>query len=274
MVKTKIEPPARRVCNKCKIDKSIEQYGNSSRHKDGKRRVCLECERAQSRAHYHANKEKRLATLHKWREENREYHNAYIRNRRVNDPDFVFMGDSLTDASGKVIKRSRKFKPIDKEEVNRKARERLPRYRSHMREYTRTKRKTDPKFRLIENMRSRMRTIMKRVKTNKCDGSKALIGCSESELKVWIERHWEPGMSWDNYGIGLDTWSIDHHFPCASFDLFQESEQRKCFHYTNLYPMWHVQNCSKQDMIPSSPKTPEQEAFLKSHEQTPIHQTV
>jgi hypothetical protein len=48
-------------------------------------------------------------------------------------------------------------------------------------------------------------------------------------------------MSWSNYG----KWHVDHIKSCASFDLSKEDEQRKCFHYTNLQPLWAEENLSK-----------------------------
>lgn len=41
----------------------------------------------------------------------------------------------------------------------------------------------------------------------------------------------------------------DHINPCASFDLSNPSEQRKCFHYTNLRPLWAKENMSKKEII-------------------------
>jgi hypothetical protein len=37
----------------------------------------------------------------------------------------------------------------------------------------------------------------------------------------------------------------DHIRPCASFDLSKASEQRKCFHYANLQPLWAKENLEK-----------------------------
>ena len=40
-------------------------------------------------------------------------------------------------------------------------------------------------------------------------------------------------------------WHIDHKIPCASFDLRKVSEQKKCFNYKNLQPMWAIDNLRK-----------------------------
>ena len=52
-------------------------------------------------------------------------------------------------------------------------------------------------------------------------------------------------MTWDNYG----KWHIDHIKPCASFDMSIEKEQKKCFNYLNLQPLWAAQNFSKGTKI-------------------------
>jgi len=33
--------------------------------------------------------------------------------------------------------------------------------------------------------------------------------------------------------------------PCASFDLADPEEQKKCFHWTNLQPLWALDNIRK-----------------------------
>ena len=58
-------------------------------------------------------------------------------------------------------------------------------------------------------------------------------------------------MTWDNYGIGKHKWCIDHIKPCALFDLLLPKEQKKCFHYSNLQPMWASENSSKIDKLPN-----------------------
>jgi hypothetical protein len=48
-------------------------------------------------------------------------------------------------------------------------------------------------------------------------------------------------MSWSNYG----AWHIDHIKACAKFDLTIDSQQRECFNYTNLQPLWAKENIAK-----------------------------
>ena len=99
--------------------------------------------------------------------------------------------------------------------------------------------------RLSNSLRSRIRNTI----LNKNESSSNLTGCSIDFLIGWLEAKFVDDMSWDNYGsIDHDTtrgWHIDHIKPCSSFDLSSEEEQRKCFHYTNLQPLWGMDNMIK-----------------------------
>lgn len=70
-----------------------------------------------------------------------------------------------------------------------------------------------------------------------------LIGCSIEQLLEHLESQFQDGMTWDNYG----EWHIDHIKPCAMFDFTKEEDQRECFHYTNLQPLWAEDNLRKSD---------------------------
>jgi hypothetical protein len=100
-------------------------------------------------------------------------------------------------------------------------------------------------FRIRKNIRDRMRLAM-------CGSSKSkhtieLLGCSVEELKKHLEKQFTEGMNWDNYG--KKGWHIDHILPCASFDLTDPEQQKRCFHYTNLQPLWAEDNYKKRDKI-------------------------
>jgi len=65
-------------------------------------------------------------------------------------------------------------------------------------------------------------------------------------LEAWLEIQFQSGMTWDNWGkTGWDGWEIDHIRPCASFDLSDLEQQKQCFHWTNLQPLWSAENRSK-----------------------------
>jgi hypothetical protein len=64
-----------------------------------------------------------------------------------------------------------------------------------------------------------------------------------SDLFKHLESKFTEGMSWSNYGY--KGWHVDHIKPCASFDLSDPEEQKKCFHYTNLQPLWWYDNFKK-----------------------------
>jgi hypothetical protein len=71
-----------------------------------------------------------------------------------------------------------------------------------------------------------------------------LLGCSIEFLKKHLETQFTEGMSWDNYTYY--GWHIDHIKPCKLFDLSKPEEQQKCFHYSNLQPMWWHDNLIKK----------------------------
>lgn len=72
---------------------------------------------------------------------------------------------------------------------------------------------------------------------------KKITGLSEEEFKKYMEKQFQDGMSWDNYG----EWHIDHIVPCASFDLNKSHHVEECFYYTNLQPLWAEDNRRKSN---------------------------
>jgi hypothetical protein len=71
----------------------------------------------------------------------------------------------------------------------------------------------------------------------------ALIGCPKAELRAHFERMFRSGMSWENYGA--EGWEIDHIKPISAFDLTDPAQQAACFHFSNLQPLWSVENKRK-----------------------------
>jgi Prasinovirus endonuclease VII len=100
----------------------------------------------------------------------------------------------------------------------------------------------DPMFRIKKIMKSRIRLAIKN--NQKAGNTLELLGCTIKDFKEWLEYQFTPYMNWANQG---SYWHMDHIKPCASFDLTKEEEQYKCFHWTNIQPMYGPDNMTKSD---------------------------
>jgi len=102
-----------------------------------------------------------------------------------------------------------------------------------------------PEFKIKTLMRARLNFLVKKNKLHKRITVIKLLGVPIETVKEHIEKQFKPGMSWENHGGDVNGWQIDHIRPCCSFDLTKFEDQKKCFHYTNLQPLWAKENFSK-----------------------------
>lgn len=115
---------------------------------------------------------------------------------------------------------------------------------------SKVRRQTDIEYQLQGRIRHRVREALKnevrgRVRRKRGRPIEDIISCSLKDLKRHIEKRFTKGMSWKVFMSGNGYIHLDHIKPIASFDLTKESEQKKCFHYTNLQPLWAKDNLSK-----------------------------
>ena len=111
--------------------------------------------------------------------------------------------------------------------------------------YEKERCKKDPNFKILRNLRSRLRSALK---GNFKKGSAVTdLGCSIEFLIKHLESKFKDGMSWENYGF--KGWHIDHIRPLSSFDLTQREELKKACHYSNLQPLWAIDNLKKNDKL-------------------------
>ena len=102
----------------------------------------------------------------------------------------------------------------------------------------------NPHFRIESSIRRRIGKLLRG--TLKPDHSVALLGCSFQEFMNFIAAQFKTSMSMENYGR---KWHIDHIMPCSAFDMSDENQIRRCFHFTNLRPMWAKANLRKGSII-------------------------
>jgi hypothetical protein len=104
------------------------------------------------------------------------------------------------------------------------------------------KRRQNPKARLIDALRARVSDFIKGKKSKKTID---YIGCTLDQLKAHLESQFLPGMSWTNFGRGKGKWQVDHIEALANVDFSDEDQVRKALHWSNLRPLWFLDNIRK-----------------------------
>jgi len=94
-------------------------------------------------------------------------------------------------------------------------------------------------YAMKSRVRHRTREAFKRAKLTKPYKTNKLLGCNYETLCTYIEALFTEGMTWENRG----KWHIDHIIPLAS--ATNEEELIKLCHYTNLQPLWAIDNLRK-----------------------------
>jgi hypothetical protein len=100
---------------------------------------------------------------------------------------------------------------------------------------------TCPAFAASRKIRNLVNKAVKRGTGQKTSRSEVYLGCTVLEAKAHIEAQFAPGMTWMNGG----EWHIDHIKPIAAFDIADPDRDFKANHYTNLQPLWAVDNMRK-----------------------------
>lgn len=103
-----------------------------------------------------------------------------------------------------------------------------------------------PQYKLMKSIRRRMYNFFKNNTFNK-KSNNDLIGCSQLELKEYIQSKFIDDMTWNNYGYY--GWHLDHKIPLSSAKTVDELYS--LCHYTNFQPLWWQDNLSKGNKIPN-----------------------
>jgi hypothetical protein len=204
-----------KICSKCRVEFDLNNFNKDISRKDGLSYICKKCAIDKKNKYVDNNKDKVLLSYKKYREENKT----------------------------KILENKKKYyyNNLEKTKIYRK------KYNKENRDYynkwEKNKAETDILFRLSRNMRSRLRSFLKSEKIVKKTKTMDIVGCESHFLKEYLEQKFQQGMSWDNYGV----WHIDHIIPLSSAK--SEEEIYKLCHYTNLQPLWGIDNIKKSNKI-------------------------
>lgn len=105
---------------------------------------------------------------------------------------------------------------------------------------------TDINYKLAHYIRKRLRAAVKH--KQKVGSTIKDLGCSIEELKLHIEKQFQPYMDWENWKL-VEGWHIDHIIPLSHFDLTNREQFLKACHYTNLQPLWAEDNLKKSNKL-------------------------
>jgi hypothetical protein len=204
-------------CNKCLEIKELCNFPKNKRQNDGFHYVCKSCRKKYNQI----NQE----NIKGYREKTKETTNLQIQNWRLNNQERV--------------------KELWQKNNSKKTKEEIKLNNKNQKEYKKNWNKNYYKnninYKISQILRIRLLDALKN-KKNKIDSSIKLLGCSIEEFKFHIESSFKPEMSWENHG---EIWEIDHIKPCASFDLTCEDQQKECFHYTNMQPLFKTSDIAK-----------------------------
>ncbi|HEC39341.1 hypothetical protein LCGC14_1312330 [marine sediment metagenome] len=101
--------------------------------------------------------------------------------------------------------------------------------------------KSTPLRKLRCQLSDRIRKHLRAKGLKKDTELKKILGCSVLELMKYLESQFEAGMSWEKHKV--DGWHIDHKIPLCSAKT--KREIYKLWHYTNLQPLWAIDNLKK-----------------------------
>lgn len=107
---------------------------------------------------------------------------------------------------------------------------------------------SDIDMKIKANLGNRIRAVLKMINEPKTKFTTELVGCTIKQLRCHLASLFTEGMNWKNHT--LHGWHIDHIMPCSLFDLSDPIQQKKCFHWSNLQPLWGPDNIRKSDKHP------------------------
>lgn len=203
----------KKMCTKCKETKNVEFFSKQKCKPSGYRSHCKTCVRLYQtnnksvkeykKEYYNKNKDEILKkqkerTL-KTKNKRRE---RYLKNQEI------------------LKEKSRNYKKANRDKVNKYRKNYIPTIHC----------------KVANLLRGRINKLLKLNNIKKSIKTIELIGCSYEFFNNYIESKFTKGMSWENRG--KTGWHLDHIVPCCSFDLLDLEQQKICFHYTNIQPLW------------------------------------
>lgn len=213
-------------CHMCFLEKEDNEFNK------GRCNQCKLCEIKWKKEWYQKNKQKLAKKAKKYRKQN-------LQAIKEKKKQYYIKNKTHIDVKNKLHREK------NREHLNKKSNEYYYKNKKIIHQKQKEYLRNNIQAKTKHNLRTRINLVLKgKIKSG---STMNLLGCDIQFFLQYIESKFLPGMTWKNHT--KKGWHIDHIIPCSSFDLTDPEQQKKCFHYTNLQPLWAEDNLRKSDKI-------------------------
>ena len=246
-----------KVCSKCGIEKEFSEFYKNKKSINSYSASCKYCikisyknNKEKISNYYNDNKQQILNKVKLYQKNNREKIAKTKKIYRKNNPEYQkeYSRQYYENNRIKILKNQKSYIRLNKEYQKEYQKEYRKDNKSKNRKYyekSYAKIKATPLLKLKKNLRGRITDAFKVSFWTKNNTTKKMLGCNFETAHKHLERQFTKCMSWENHG----EWHIDHIIPLASAQT--EEELIKLCHYTNLQPLWAIDNLMKGATMPS-----------------------
>ena len=234
----------KKVCTMCQEEKVLEDFTfDKGNKKDGRRASCTECCRKKNAEYIKANPDKKLKSDKKSYEKLKEKKLAQKKEYYLKKKEEILLKRKEYHLNNKdlIVERQKKYRDANLEKL---------RYKNKMYHRINAKKLTEKKQERIDStplrqFKERIRCLVKnsfyRLKHNKHRHTSQILGANWDIIKEHFVSQFKDGMTWEAFIAG--EIHVDHIQPLASAKT--EEELIALCHYTNLQPLWCLDNLSK-----------------------------
>jgi len=108
----------------------------------------------------------------------------------------------------------------------------------HLRKHEQREYEQQPHVAAARFIRGEVHRVLSKIGTKKEKHSVEYVDYTPMELKEHIESLFQPGMSWDNHGMGTGKWQIDHKKEVAQYIKEGVTDINTINRLDNLQPLW------------------------------------
>ena len=211
-----------KACSKCKVKKDFSEFGRLTASKDGYRSECKIC-------------------IKQYRSEKSEYIIEYRKKYAIKNKENRKLYKLIN--KDKIREQDRKYRLENKEKYNQWRLDNKKKINDNANKYQKNRKSNDSLFKLRCTITSLIGNCIKRQGYKKTSRTHEILGCSFEDFKIHLENQFTEGMTWINHG----EWHIDHIYPVSL--ATDEQHLTKLNHYTNLQPLWAIDNIKKSNKI-------------------------